>query len=255
MAFVAGWLALYLVLWIVVEIPLEFWYRVVDGRVMSVVELLINTVIMVPLCYALYAFFWRFLEYGEMDWGVYREALEGSNFVRGLVLGIAVTAVVTLYELAVEFALGPTLAKAKVFANAEPPTWEQVFADPFAAASLLGLLIAILGMVFLSVVVFSQVYFILVDEPKMSAMAILARSIKLMFGHWLEYLILSLWFGLVMIVAGFLTCGVGVIVLAPYALMTYTCYYQELKRDDQARRKAASEAEKSEQTLTASEEK
>ncbi len=242
LAFVAVWLMIYLGLWLVVELSLEYWYLVAGGRMMSVVELLVNLVIAAPLCYALYAFFWRLAERGEMNWSVYSEALEGANFVRGLGLSLVMSAVMVSYELAVQYALGPTLAKAKVFAGTEPPTWAQVAADPFAMASLLGLLIAILGLVFLSVVLFAQVYFVLVDEPRMGVMAILGRSFKLMWGHWLEYFMLSLWFFLAMVVAGCLTCGVGAIALTPYALTTYACYFREVKRDLQVKGKGTSQA-------------
>ena len=80
---------------------------------------------------------------------------------------------------------------------------------------------------------FSQVYFILYDEPKLSIVKILDKSFDMMGNYIIEYFVLLLSF-LGWIVLGLFTFGVLYIWLIPYMLVTLAKFYDIVKKDYEA---------------------
>lgn len=76
----------------------------------------------------------------------------------------------------------------------------------------------------------AQVYYILLDEPELSAVEALKKSWKMMTGHKWEYFVLGLSF-LGWAIASIFTLFIGLLWLVPYVNMTYLNYYLELKKE------------------------
>lgn len=76
-------------------------------------------------------------------------------------------------------------------------------------------------------ILYSQVFFIMLDFPDMSAMECLRYSRKLMKGNKGRYLILMLSF-LPLSLLGILTCGIGLLYVYPYREQTYANFYLDL---------------------------
>jgi uncharacterized membrane protein len=75
---------------------------------------------------------------------------------------------------------------------------------------------------------YSQVFYILVEEPDLSASEVLRKSKQMMDGHKMDFFVLSLTFigwGLLCI----LTCGIGLLWLVPYYNLTMTKFYEDLR--------------------------
>lgn len=76
---------------------------------------------------------------------------------------------------------------------------------------------------------YSQVFYLILDHPDMSARALLAESKALMKGHRGSYLYLLVSFiGIYLLSA--LTFGIGMLWIYPYVTATKTGYYIELKK-------------------------
>ena len=74
---------------------------------------------------------------------------------------------------------------------------------------------------------YSQVFFIMLDFPELSAKECLKRSRRLMKGHKWQYFLLMVSF-LPWLMGGFLTCGIGLLYVYPYQKQTYAYFYLEL---------------------------
>lgn len=77
---------------------------------------------------------------------------------------------------------------------------------------------------------YSQVFYILSEEPDLSASEVLKKSKQMMDGHKMDYFVLGLTFfgwGLLCI----LTLGIGFLWLAPYYSQTMTKFYEDLRGD------------------------
>ena len=74
---------------------------------------------------------------------------------------------------------------------------------------------------------FTQVFFIMLDFPELSAKECLKRSRRLMKGHKWQYFLLMVSF-LPWLMGGFLTCGIGLLYVYPYQKQTYAYFYLEL---------------------------
>lgn len=102
----------------------------------------------------------------------------------------------------------------------------------FMIALGLLLVVAILLVTLYIGISFSQVLFILDEEPKLSIREILGRSFDLTEGYAVDYFSLLLsfigWF-----ILGILTLGILFIWIAPYMMVTMACFYQQLKKDYQ----------------------
>ncbi|MCX6111989.1 MAG: TerC/Alx family metal homeostasis membrane protein, partial [Proteobacteria bacterium] len=75
---------------------------------------------------------------------------------------------------------------------------------------------------------YSQAFFILIDNPELSAVEAIKKSKAMMYGHKWRYFVLSLSFigwGILAI----LTAGIGFLWLLPYMLTTIINFYDELK--------------------------
>lgn len=75
---------------------------------------------------------------------------------------------------------------------------------------------------------YSQVKFILVENPDKGIMECIRESKEMMAGHKMEYFVLGLSFILWNILAVF-TCGLAYIYVYPYTMVTYANYYNGLK--------------------------
>ena len=74
---------------------------------------------------------------------------------------------------------------------------------------------------------FSQVYYLLLDFPDYSAMDLLKMSWKLMKGNVGRLLYIQVSF-LPLMLAGFMSFGIGLLLVHPYRNMTYTLFYLDL---------------------------
>lgn len=75
---------------------------------------------------------------------------------------------------------------------------------------------------------YSQVYFILKEDPQISAMDALRKSKEMMNGYKAEYFVLGLSF-IGWILLGMLSFGIGLIWLYPYMVITYANFYKKIK--------------------------
>ena len=83
-------------------------------------------------------------------------------------------------------------------------------------------------------ILYSQVYFIMLDFPEMSASECLRYSSRLMKGNKGRYLYLMLSF-IPLMLLGFLTCGIGLLYVYPYRQQTYAAFYVDLMSRQQRR--------------------
>ncbi|TJY38963.1 DUF975 family protein [Cohnella pontilimi] len=75
---------------------------------------------------------------------------------------------------------------------------------------------------------YSQAYYILRDNPGISAMEAINRSKQMMIGHKWRFFVLGLSF-IGWILLAIITFGIGLLWLYPYMLTSYACFYQDLK--------------------------
>ena len=94
----------------------------------------------------------------------------------------------------------------------------------YAAA---GISIVFLPFVLYVKTLYSQVFFIMLDFPELSAKECLKRSRRLMKGHKWQYFLLMVSF-LPWLMGVFLTCGIGLLYVYPYQKQTYAYFYLEL---------------------------
>jgi uncharacterized membrane protein len=80
---------------------------------------------------------------------------------------------------------------------------------------------------------YSQVYFILKDNPDMDGLTAISKSKEMMKGHKGEYFVLGLSF-ILWVLLGMITLGIGFIWIGPYMGLTYANYYEELKKQQPA---------------------
>lgn len=110
----------------------------------------------------------------------------------------------------------------------------------FVRIFLAGFLMAICQMVgfvllivpgIIASLMFSQTYFIMKDDPQISASDAMKRSMEMMNGHKMELFWLCLSF-LGWIILATLTCGFGFLFLYPYMYATLAHYYEDLKMEN-----------------------
>lgn len=75
---------------------------------------------------------------------------------------------------------------------------------------------------------YSIAYFVALDNPEMGAMDVLRKSKELMYGHKMEYFILTLSF-LGWAIVDLFTLGILNLWLVPYMQVTYANFYNEIK--------------------------
>ena len=83
----------------------------------------------------------------------------------------------------------------------------------------------------IAALMFSQTSFILKDDPQVSAIDAMKRSMEMMDGHKMELFMLWLSF-LGWAILAVLTCGLGMLFLYPYFYTTLAHYYEDLKMED-----------------------
>lgn len=76
----------------------------------------------------------------------------------------------------------------------------------------------------------SQTFYILAEDPNISAMDAIKLSIKMMKGKKWKYFLLSCRF-IGWLLLGILTLGIGLLWVLPYAYMSATIFYQEAKAE------------------------
>ena len=79
---------------------------------------------------------------------------------------------------------------------------------------------------------YSQVFFVLSDQPRLGPATALSRSRSLMFGFRWKYFCLS-WrfFGWVLL--GILTCGIGMLWVSPYIMTTHGRFYDDIRMPEE----------------------
>ncbi len=92
---------------------------------------------------------------------------------------------------------------------------------------LWSLLFVIPGIV--ALIAYSQTFFILNEDKKISGLDAISKSKLMMVGHKVEFLCLCLrftgWF-----ILSLMTCGIGFLWLVPYARVSFAGFYNELKK-------------------------
>lgn len=76
---------------------------------------------------------------------------------------------------------------------------------------------------------YSQVYFILAENPDMTALEAITESRRIMDGHKMELFVLNLSF-IPWHLLGMVTLGLGYIYVTPYITLTMTNFYHNIKR-------------------------
>lgn len=105
-------------------------------------------------------------------------------------------------------------------------TWTLVVY--FVRVLLWLLLLIIPGIV--KMIAYSQIWYVLHDQPELTAGQALKRSEELMRGHKLDYLMLSLLLILLML-ASVLTLFIGLIWIAPWASAAQARFYEEIREE------------------------
>jgi len=159
-------------------------------------------------------YFTRLVNGKKADLSVFREWQ--SNFSRNL----AVTVYQYIFTIILTFVLGLIVALASGLFGAHAPAQEMMF-----YTVMVGIFISVSLIVGLY---FSQVWLILVDQPKMDAWEAIKRSALLMCHHEGYYLFLLLSFVGWAILSVF-TMGLGVIFLIPYMSVAQVLFYQEIR--------------------------
>lgn len=83
-------------------------------------------------------------------------------------------------------------------------------------------------------IIYSQVFYIMLDFPELTARECLARSRRMMKGHKWRYFVLMLSF-LLWEAGAFFTCGIGMLYVYPYRQQTFACFYLDLVAGGQKR--------------------
>lgn len=98
--------------------------------------------------------------------------------------------------------------------------------------SLWSLLLIVPGII--AAIKYSQVFFIMAEDPHISAADALKLSMEMMKGHKSDLFLLGLSFiGWALLCI--LTLGIGFLWLGPYQQMTYTIFYKRVKKEYQRR--------------------
>ena len=83
---------------------------------------------------------------------------------------------------------------------------------------------------------YSLTFYLLIDEPELSAEAAIQKSIKIMEGNkWKLFLLHLRFFGWFMLCV--LTLGIGLLWLIPYVQISFVHFYEDVKRDFEIRQK------------------
>ena len=94
----------------------------------------------------------------------------------------------------------------------------------YSLLELAGLLVS-----FLLLLPFQQCYYALLDFPGLSIREVLMRSVKLMRGNSVRYILLTLSF-LPLLLLSLLCCGIGLLWVVPYMEATFAAFYLDLVR-------------------------
>ncbi len=105
-------------------------------------------------------------------------------------------------------------------------TWASIVY--FVRVLLWLLLLVIPGLI--KIVAYSQLWYVLQDEPQRSAREALKRSEELMYGHKWEYVALILWCTL-LVLASIFTLFIGLFWFMPWIAAAQAQFYQEVKAD------------------------
>lgn len=124
-------------------------------------------------------------------------------------------------------------------ARNEQVEYKELFAHtklfvPFLLVELLvGIFTALWSLLFIipgiiAAIAYSMVYYIIIDNPDMDAMAVIKKSKEMMKGHKMDFFVLQLSFiGWGLLTA--LTCGILGLWLVPYMTVTEINFYDSIK--------------------------
>lgn len=99
--------------------------------------------------------------------------------------------------------------------------------DPSWLYSALAALVLLFPIALFVRILYSQVFFIMLDFPELTARECLARSRQMMKGHKWRYFVLLLSF-LPWTLAALFTCGIGMLYVFPYRQQTLAFFYLDL---------------------------
>nr|MBP7471390.1 DUF975 family protein [Prevotella sp.] len=163
--------------------------------------------------------------------------LDGSSFMLGFFSRNSYSGFVSI------LIIGPMLFGYTVYisnlVNKESIAYEQLFKGfhNYVKTFLLGLLIIAFTYLWMLLLIvpgiiaalrYSMSFFIMKDNPEMSAMEALNASCEMMKGHKMELFCLNLRF-IGWLILGALTFGIGLLFVYPYMQASITLFYQQLR--------------------------
>lgn len=95
---------------------------------------------------------------------------------------------------------------------------------------LWSLLLIVPGII--AAIAYSQVYYILAENPEMDVMDVLRKSKEMMYGYKSKYFLLYLSF-IGWALLSIITCGIGYLFLDPYVRTSFTIFYLNISGGDQ----------------------
>lgn len=182
----------------------------------------------------------------EGKWGLAIGTCLIYMIITGAIQGISpvtpLSGIVTLI-IAGPFALGLAIFSLTLSRNKDPKLsliFEGFnnFGTALAAYLLIVLYVVLWALLLIvpgiiAAISYSMTFYILADEPSLSAHAALDKSKKMMDGYKLQYFYLMLRFFLLALLC-ILTLGIGFLWLFPYIQITLAKYYDGLKQDGSA---------------------
>ena len=145
-------------------------------------------------------------------------------FFKYIIIFLILFAMVFVLGLLEAIALRSLMAV--MFFNAEISLALSIFLIAFG----LLLAVAIMLVTIYIVVSFSQVFFVLVDEPELSVAGILVKSFDMMENYVIEYFYLVVSF-IGWLILGLLSLGIIYIFIIPYMLIAMAYFYDHVKKD------------------------
>jgi len=151
--------------------------------------------------------------------------MSASNQIASILIAGAMSIGLATFSLAL--ARNKTLKIMQIFSGFEI-FWTSF--KTFLLTTIFILLWAILLIIpgIIAALSYSQVYFILADNPKLKAMEAIEKSKKMMYGNKWKLFCLGLRF-LGWIILSIITLGIGFLWTGPYMMVSYAKFYDDIK--------------------------
>ncbi|HCC06226.1 TPA: hypothetical protein DEP94_02630 [Candidatus Nomurabacteria bacterium] len=151
--------------------------------------------------------------------------MSASNQIASILIAGAMSIGLATFSLAL--ARNKTLKIMQIFSGFEI-FWTSF--KTFLLTTIFILLWAILLIIpgIIAALSYSQVYFILADNPKLKAMEAIEKSKKIMYGNKWKLFCLGLRF-LGWIILSIITLGIGFLWTGPYMMVSYAKFYDDIK--------------------------